>query len=217
MTNVEMIIRAVKECPKDRFVRRDLFDPFPNALSPAMSFLVRSGLLTKESKSIYWKTETIKEDQVEDLCKKVAKVWSGSRSEGSGTKRGAEPETVEVDLYQILDELSLEVIFDVLSAKFNALAAQPRGLLAEIGSLKDIIYLRDATLKSAEVDRTRIGEKLGALMKENAKLQEELARFMPPNRPQRLVMAKSLSKDGTGVFRDLDKGVIKVYRKGRHG
>lgn len=212
-TNAEYIAGLILDHPNNEFTRDDIVSnkTDQDKLSPYFTYAERAGLIERIKRGHYRKTSMV-EMPLPAIIKKVTEALSrtSSRNKQHGKPTAATEEQIEVDVYEVLDQLPVEAIFDVLAAKINLLSSKAAPLAHEVTALRDQITLRDGKIQSLQLDLMRMEEKQRTLNAEN----QRLTALMTNAKKERLVLAKPVhTQTGTAVFHEGDRKTIKVFRK----
>lgn len=216
MTNSQLIIASLQAMSLEEFSRQELFLPEDvQRMSPYITYAVRAGLLESVSHGKYRKTALLATSTPEELTEWIAQhaklTSTGTRKPSSKATAKALPDTIEVDPLDILDQLTIEAIFDVLAAKFNTLAANTAPLKHDVEYLRDQVRLRESKINSLEVDISRLEQKLRVANAEN----NRLTALFSNGKQDRLVLTKPINVSGSVTFRDSEHKTVQIYRKNR--
>lgn len=224
MTNTELVIETIKAHPHNQFSRYDVFKKADAAkMSPYFSCLMWAGLLTKSRRGMYIKTADFDSTPTAELLTKALDAAHKRRAEYRSTAEhsvdgtpkkqvvtAAADQPVEVDLFEVLDQVPIESIFDLLAAKFNVLQGQKLPMTYELDRLREQLQVQVTKSRNLEAEVARLEERQRALNVENTRLTA----LMSNRREERIVLAKPVNASGSVVFKDGgERRTVKVYRK----
>ena len=206
MTNSELVIETFKSHPANEFERHEVMgQDDARKLSPYFTYATAAGILTKIGRGRWRKTELLNRPTAE-----LAKLMNEAMNRRDGQPRQPkEPEAMEVDVYDLLDQLPMEKLLDVVAAKWNVVATLSEPLRREVTRLQDQLALKDQQIKSLKLEALRMEEQQKKLNHENTRLTA----LMATDKPNRLVLAKPVNASGNAVFKEGDR--IKIFRQAK--
>lgn len=213
-TNHEYFVTLLKDHPAAELSRHDLASAADLAkLSPYFTYATRAGLIERTNERGCYRKLPALDAPIAELVKSMTLVQHKSYTAPRRPKITQVPDApVEVDVHEVLDQLPVEAIFDVLSAKINLLSAQAAPLAHEVTALRDQLAIKEGKIQSLKVEIGRLEDKQRVLNAENARLTA----LMTNTKADRTVLVKPLNAQGTGVFRDGERRTI-VLRKQEGG